>query len=93
MSVSRVSVLCEGIISRLRSSGYEDDAASLEKLVRSLADQSTAADALNQIIVMCHPKALGDLQLPSGPSPVEWINTLGRVDREAKRTIKAINHT
>ena len=90
MSFPKLQKLCDDIVMRLRSNGCRDEAADLEFQSQRLSEVSTTADALQQIIVRCHPKWLGDLRMPNEQNNVVWVTALGRVAREAERAARSL---
>jgi hypothetical protein len=75
------------IVETLTANGYVKDAQLMESQVPKLAslDPTERAAAAGQIISMCHPKWLGDLDVPRR----DWWDVLDKARVFARKAAKA----
>jgi len=75
------------IVEALLAHGFVRDAQELQKRLPRLAstDPTERASAANEIIGMCHPKWLGDLNVPLR----DWWDLLDRARIFTRQTAKA----
>jgi hypothetical protein len=79
----KVYGMIEEAVGALHRSGFREESAQLQAEYTAYRSEigKRRRDAATAIRERCHPRWLGDLNVPYGEEPYDWIDLLGEIER------------